>query len=322
MGSADTSMAGAVTFDTSQGGTVHDAKYDGSARRLATASSDGVVRVWGQSGEKLADLRGHKAPAMSLSWSQGRYAGLLASGASDGHVIFWREVRPQEWQIVHQLNVTRAANTVSFCAPEYGLALAVAGGDDLGVVTVLVRREQASVGGAGGDQWQVRNFPAHDGGVIALSWGPSASAATLATGPAVSRAAPYAPCRLATCGADGAVSVWSTDANLASWKKLENLTFEGFRGMPRDVAWRPNIGLPSSLVAACTDQGAVAIWVQDMDGQPWRLRTCWLVEGDARRLAWSRAGVLLAVSIGDDGSALYRESMGGEWELVSNLEEE
>jgi len=314
-------MAGMVTFDTSQGGVVHDAKYDGAGRRLATASSDGVIRVWGQSGEKLADLRGHKAPAVTLSWSCGRYTGVLASGTADGHVVLWREARPQEWHMVHQLNVTRSANTVSFCPPEYGLALAIAGGDDLGVVTVLQRREGASVGAASPEQWQVRTFTAHEGGVAALSWGPSASAATLATGPAVSRAADNAPCRLATCGADGAVCVWTTDAKLDAWRKQDTLVAEGFRGTPRDVAWRPNVGLPSSLIAACSDQGSVAIWVQDMDGQPWRLRTCWQVEDDARRLAWSRAGALLAISIGDEGSALYREGLGGVWDLVSNLEE-
>lgn len=312
-------MAGEVTYQTSQGGVVHDAKYDGSGRRLATASSDGVVRIWGQGGEKLADLRGHKAPAVSLSWSHGRFTGLLASGTSDGHVILWREVQQHQWQLVHQLNVTRAANDVGFCAPEYGLALAVAGGDDLGVVTVLQRREQA---GGGGDQWQARTFTAHEGGVAALSWGPSASAATLATGPAVQRAAATAPCRLATCGADGAVSVWTTDAKLDSWRKQEDLVAEGFRGMPRDVAFKPNVGLPSSLLAACTDQGDVAIWVQDMDGQPWRLRACWSVDGDARRLAWSRAGAVLAVSIGDEGSALYQEGLGGAWDLVCDLDEE
>jgi len=314
-------MTGAITLDTSQG-VVHDAKYDGSGRRLATGSSDGMVRVWGSSGEKFGELRGHKAPVVGVSWSHGRFAGILASGTSDGHVILWREMRPQEWQISHQVNVTRAANEVSFCPPEYGLAVAIAGGDDLGVVTVLVLREKSGVGGPSGDQWQVRTFTAHEGGVAALSWGPSASAATLATGPAVSRAAINAPCRVATCGADGAVCVWSTDAKLEAFKKQESLTADGFRGIPRDVAWRPNVGLPSSLIAACTDQGSVAIWVQDMDGQPWRLRACWQVEGDARKLAWSKAGALLAVSIGDEGSALYREGLGGARDLVSNIEEE
>jgi len=257
---------------------------------------------------------------VTVAWTHGRFAGLLASGTSDGHVIVWREIRSSDWQLVHQVNVTRAANEVAFAPPEYGLALAIAGGDEIGIVTLLVKKEQA--GGAGGDQWQVRTFTCHEGGVAALSWGPSASAATLATGPAVGRAAIHAPCRLATCGADGAVCVWGTDAKLENWRKQDTLTADDFVGTPRDVAWRPNVGLPSSLVAACTDSGCVAIWVQDMDGQPWRLRTSWRVEGDARRLSWSRAGALLAVSVGDEGTALYREGLGGAWEQVSSLENE
>lgn len=310
---------GPLTFDLSQCGVIHDAKHDSPGRRLATASSDGVVRIWGaQNGEKLHDLRGHKAAVVSVSWSWGQYAGYLASGAADGHVILWRESRFQEWQIAHQMNVTGAATTVSFCPPEYGLALAVAGGDDLGVVSVLVWKD-----GTGGQpqQWQVKSFAAHMGGVTALSWAPSTSAATLATGPAVSRGAAHAPCRVATCGADGSVSIWSVEGKMDSFRKQADLRGEGFTGLPRDVAWRPNVGLPCSLVVACTDEGSVGLWVQDMDGQPWELQMCWQVADDARRLAWSRAGMVLAVSIGEDGSALYREGQGGAWELISSLDD-
>lgn len=310
-----------VTYDTAKFGGVLDAKYDGPGRRLATACADRVARVWGvEAGKLLSELRSHKAAVVTLSWAHGRFAGLLASGSDDGQVVIWREVRPEDWQVAHQINVTGSANVVAWCPPEYGLSLAVAGGDDLGVVTMVSRRE-GSGGNSAGDQWQARSFAAHGGGVAALSWSPSTSAATLATGPAVGRAAAVAPCRLVTCGADGAVSVWHTDGKMDSWRKQHDLSAEGFRGQPRDVAWRPNVGLPSSLLAACSDQGSVAIWSQDMDGQPWSLRACWQVDGDARRLAWSRAGMLLSVSVGDDGAAVYREGPDGAWELASTLEE-
>ena len=50
-------------------------------------------------------------------------------------VIIWRESRAgAPMQRVHDFNVTSAANVVAFAPPEYGLLLAVAGGDDLGVV--------------------------------------------------------------------------------------------------------------------------------------------------------------------------------------------
>mmetsp|Transcript_168721 Transcript_168721/g.536494 ORF Transcript_168721/g.536494 Transcript_168721/m.536494 type:complete len:185 (+) Transcript_168721:448-1002(+) len=180
---------------------------------------------------------------------------------------------------------------------------------------MLIRNERAKAGP--GSEWQVRSFPAHQGGVAALSWAPSTSPATMATGPAVGRAAAMAPCRLVTCGADKAVCVWQTDNKLLDWRKQFSLTAAGFSGHPRDVAWRPNVGLPSSLIAAGTEEGSVAVWVQDMDGRDWRLQSCWQVPGDVRRLSWSRtAGVVLGVSFGAGGSALYREGPCGKWEPI------
>jgi len=313
----------AVNFDTSRYGIVNDAAYDGLGRRLATASSDKVVRIWGaDQGTVLAELKGHRSSVVTLSWASGRFASLLVSGGDDGQVVVWQEARAQDWQPAHQINVTGAANVVAFCPSEYGLMIAVAGSDDLGIITTLSRREASGGGAPGGNQpWQVRSFPAHQGGVSSLSWAPSKTAATMATGPAVGRAVAVAPCRLASCGADGVVSIWHCELRAVEWRKQHELTADTFNGLPRDVAWRPNIGLPCSQVAACTDEGAVAVWVQDMDGQPWRLQSCWNMSGDARRLTWSRSGCLLAVSIGDSSSCVFREGRAGAWEKVSSLDQ-
>lgn len=321
-----------VNFQLPPGLELNDAQYDGPGRRLAAAGEDGVLRVLAAGdatgaapvaapGALLGELRGHRSAVLSVSWATGRFAALLASGSEDGQVIVWREDRPREWQISHQINVTGAANVVAFCPPEHGLMLAVAGGDDLGVLTMLSRRD--APGGGQGQQaaWQVRSFPAHPGGVAALTWAPSKSAATMATGPAVGRAANFAPCRLASCGMDGAVSIWHCDPKAAEgWRKQAELAAEAFCGLPRDVAWRPNVGLPCNQVAACTDQGHVAVWMQDLDGQPWRLQSCWKVPGDARRLAWSRSGVLLSVSVDESDVIVFRE-VAGEWQQVGELRE-
>mmetsp|Transcript_105789 Transcript_105789/g.341279 ORF Transcript_105789/g.341279 Transcript_105789/m.341279 type:complete len:320 (+) Transcript_105789:50-1009(+) len=311
------------TYDATRFGALHDVQYDYLGRKVATASADGVVRVWGAEKQDVqGELRGHRAPALTLSWGHGRFASTLASGAADGQVIVWREVKLGEWQAVHQLNVTGSVSVVAFCPPEYGLVLAVGGLDALGVLTVLTRREiLASPVQPAGEQWQVTSFPAHDGGVVGLSWAPSTSAATLATGPAVNRAASHATRRLVTAGADGGICIWQGDGKTDHWKKQQDLVDEQHRGTVQDVAWRPNVGIPSSIIASCTQEGLVATWSQDMEGQPWRLRACWEAGGDARRVAWSQAGSLLAVSLGDDGSAIYKEGSGGQWELVSDAQE-
>eukprot|EP00413_Alexandrium_margalefii_P031114 CAMPEP_0204562466 /NCGR_PEP_ID=MMETSP0661-20131031/33766_1 /ASSEMBLY_ACC=CAM_ASM_000606 /TAXON_ID=109239 /ORGANISM="Alexandrium margalefi, Strain AMGDE01CS-322" /LENGTH=319 /DNA_ID=CAMNT_0051569951 /DNA_START=48 /DNA_END=1007 /DNA_ORIENTATION=- len=315
--------AATAAFDASRYGTLHDAQYDSLGRRLATASEDKVVRIWNaERQEVLSELRGHRAPVKTVCWAHGRFSSTLASAASDGHVVIWREARPGDWQIAYQQHVTGSVSEIAFCPPEYGLVLAVGGLDDLGVLTVLSRREiLASPVQQAGEQWLVKAFPAHDGGVVGLSWAPSNSAATLATGPAVNRAATHAARRLVTAGADGGVSVWHADAKMDGWNRQHSLADERHPGAVRDVAWRPNVGIPSSIIASCTEDGLVATWAQDMEGQAWRLQSCWRVEGDARRLAWSRAGMLLAVSVGDDGCSLFKEGPGAQWELASSADQ-
>lgn len=305
------------SYDVARCGTLHDAQYDNAGRRLATGSSDGSVHVFdADSHQLLAELQGHRAPVFSVSWAHGsRFAPTLASGDADGQIIIWRESRPgAPMQRVHDLNVTRPSNVVAFGPTEYGLLLAVAGGDDLGVVTMVTRRETPG----GGEQWQVTSFPAHEGGVVGLSWAPSNSASILASGPSVNRAATLAPRRFVTGGVDGTVCIWKGEEKTDNWVEECTLSDEVMQNDAiRDVAWRPNVGIPSSMIASCTQGGVVVIWVQDILGMPWRLHCHWKVDGDARRLAWSKAGMFLAVSVGEAGRSLYQETKEGPWQLVS-----
>lgn len=309
-------------YDVARYGTIHDAQYDFAGCRLATASSDCAVRVFDANSQELvAELRGHRAPVLSVSWSQGsRFASTLASGAADGHVIIWRESRAgAPIQQVYDLNVTAAANVVAFGPVEYGLLLAVAGGDDLGVVTLVTRRETPGTG----EQWQVKTFCCHEGGVVGLSWAPSSSASILASGPSISRASAIAaPRRFVTGGADGLICVWLGEDKTDQWTQECALSDDALSSDAiRDVAWRPNVGIPSSCIASCTQGGVVAIWVQEIMGMPWHLQCHWKVDGDARRLAWSKAGTLLAVSVGEAGSLLYQETKEGPWKLITSLED-
>jgi protein transport protein SEC13 len=313
------------SYDVAKYGTLHDAQYDFFAQRVAMASSDTVVRIFNVGTcELLTELRGHRSPVLGVSWAQGtRFASTLASGSADGQVIIWREKPGAPMQRVHDLNVTSAANAVTFGPAEYGLILVVAGNDDLGVVTVVTRREiAASPMLPTGEQWQVKAFPAHEGGVVAVSWAPSTSAATLASGPSVGRAANLAPRRFVTGGADGEVCIWQGDEKTDHWTKECSLSDASIpKSIIRDVAWRPNVGIPSSLIATCSEDGTVALWAQDILGRPWRLHCHWKVDGDARRLAWSKAGALLGVSVGEEGTSLYHETKEGPWTLTTTFED-
>ncbi|CAK0812294.1 unnamed protein product, partial [Prorocentrum cordatum] len=271
-------------------------------------SADGGVRVWGAErwqplGEPQA--AGGGEAAVALAWGDGPSACALAAVCPGGTVLVWREAAPQQWQLAHRCAVRGPAAALAFASSHYGCELAVGGGG--GEVVVLTRRETAgrSIQPAG-EQWQRRAFVAHDGDVLALSWAPSTSPATMAAGPAAARAALHGPRRMVTAGADRRVRVWRYDEKAGSWSMAQELCDGLGSQVIRSVTWRPNMGIPASLVAACTEEGTVTTWVQDMEGQAWRQQLSWQVPGPARRLAWSEAGTLLAVAVGEAGGLLFK----------------
>lgn len=315
-------------YDASRYGTLHDAQYDCWGRRLATASSDGVVRIWpsaAEGGQVLceSELRGHTGPVWQVCWAAGRFASTLASCAtgSDSHVIVWREARSGDWQAVHRLSNVGVAVAIAFAPPEHGLLLAAA--TERGEVTMLTRREvSTSPVLPSGEQWLTKAFQAHDCCVTAVSWAPAASPATLAAGPAAARAAPKGPRRLVTGGSDATVRVWRFDEKTDAWTKHQDLPGGHHGGPIRDVAWRPNIGIPSSAIASCAEDGSIVVWTQDMAESDWWPQAVWVADGDARRLSWSKAGTLLAVSVGDSGSALYKEGPTGQWSTLTSMDDD
>jgi len=310
------------SYDTARFGVLHHAEYDPTGLRLATASADNIVRIWStDTQEMLSELRLHRAPVWSLSWANARQmAPTIASASSDGVIVIWREVKPREWQAVHQVDLRGPVPTVAFAPAEHGVVLAVAR-ENGEVVTLSQRMVAASPVLPAGEQWNTKSFFAHNGGIVALSWAPGTTAAILATGPSAARATSKMPKRLVTAGADGVARTWLHDEKTDSWTEQSQLSSPNLTGSLRDIVWRPNIGIPSSFIAACTDAGTVAIWSQEVDGGQWQLQAFWDVGQDARRLAWSKAGLMLGVSVGDAGTLLYREAAPGSWSLVSSCDE-
>lgn len=292
----------------------NDAQYHG--RYLATAHQDGTVRVGS------AELRGHRAAVLCLAWAEGIEGSLLASGAADGQVILWNEVRSNEWRMIHQKFVPGSVTCLSFSSPEPYLMLGIGGGDELGVLTVLVELRRGSMTP---DNWQVKSIPAHGGGISSLSWASASSPVVFATGPAVSRASSGSRWlggarRLATSGADGQLVIWRVDAKTDSFLREHVVDGDQIAGddVWCSVSWRPNVGLPGNCLAAVSKDGVVMILSQDADGMPFYLKQQWCV-GEGQRLAWTKAGTLLAVVANADKCFLFKESSGGEWKEVANV---
>lgn len=93
----------------------------------------------------------------------------------------------------------------------------------------------------------------------------------------------------------------------------------------RDVAWAPNIGLPTSYIASCSQDRTVLIHTRASPSAAWQT-TSLLPDGETFpevvwRVSWSLAGNVLAVSGGDGKVSLWKEKggAGGGWECVSEM---
>jgi len=72
-------------------------------------------------------------------------------------------VKPQTWDLVYQIEALASVNAISWAPWEYGLILAAGSAD--GRIHIVSRK--------GDDTWSSISFEAHNGGVNAVSWGPS-----------------------------------------------------------------------------------------------------------------------------------------------------
>jgi len=105
----------------------------------------------------------HAGPAWQVSWAHPKYESVLATCGYDKKINIWKEVKPQTWDLVYQIEALASVNAISWAPWEYGLILAAGSAD--GRIHIVSRK--------GDDTWSSISFEAHNGGVNAVSWGPS-----------------------------------------------------------------------------------------------------------------------------------------------------
>jgi protein transport protein SEC13 len=304
-----------ATFDTAHSGTIHDAQLDYYGKRLATCSADASIRIWDVSTEQhniLAEIREHTAPVWQVSWSHPKFGSLLASASYDKQVIIWRETRQGgEWQALYRDGShSGSVNALAWSPWELGLNLATASSDgNIGVVS-----------NKGGDKWVRRQITnAHEFGVNAVSWAPATSPTTLASsGTAV---ASIGAQRLVSGGCDNLVKIWKLNEQDGEWTEQFRFPDDAHTDWVRDVSWRPNIGIPSNTIATCSEDKTIAIWSQEMEGQPWKLQARLTLPAPVWRVSWSVTGSILAAACGDNTVQLYKETTDNEWVPVTAFNE-
>lgn len=291
--------------DTGHDDMIHDAQMDYFGTRLATCSSDRSIKIFevkGSTQTLVADLREHEGPVWQVAWAHPMYSNILASCSYDRKVIIWQEDGHKWAKIQEYANHDSSVNSVCWAPHEHGLVLACASAD--GSVSVLTSTALS---------WEAKKITnAHSIGCNSVSWAPAVASGS-ADGSARSGPSPQ---RLVTGGCDTYVKIWRLDATSGEWTEESKL--EGHSDWVRDVAWAPSIGLPRSIIASCSQDRRVIIWVNDGVTGVWQPRELNTFDDVIWHVSWSVTGNILAVSGGDNKVSLWKESLEGQWVCLSD----
>lgn len=284
---------------------IHDAQMDFYGTRLATCSSDRSIKIFevkGGAHTLLAELREHEGPVWQVTWAHPMYGNILASCSYDRKVIIWQE-DGHKWRKLHEYaNHDSSVNSVCWAPHEHGLILACASSD--GSVSILSYTSSHT--------WEAKKITnAHTVGCNAVSWAPAVAAGS-ADGSGRSESVQ----RIVTGGCDTYVKIWKLDTATGEWK--EEAKLEGHSDWVRDVAWAPSIGLPRSLIASCSQDRRVIIWVNDGKTGVWQPRELNTFDDVIWHVSWSVTGNILAVSGGDNKVSLWKETLEGQWTCLSD----
>lgn len=89
----------------------------------------------------------------------------------------------------------------------------------------------------------------------------------------------------------------------------------------RDVAWAPSLGLPTNTIASCSEDKSCLIWSEGDNGI-WSVVKKLTFNHKVWRVSWSVMGNILAVSQGDNKVSLWKESLSGDWEEISSVDDQ
>ncbi|KAI8075950.1 WD40-repeat-containing domain protein [Gilbertella persicaria] len=300
------------TIETNHEDMIHDAQLDYYSRRLATASSDHTIKIFNVDGDNQTlshTITDNTAPVWQVSWAHPKFGTILASCAYDGRVLIFKE-QNGNWTKIHENNKhTASVNSVAWAPHELGAILACASSD--GKISIHEYKEDGS--------WETQLIDAHGIGCNAVTWAPAAIPGSLVQtnsgNPNVNVVK-----KVVSAGCDNLIKIWGYKDDTKTWQEEE--TLDGHSDWVRDVAWAPNVGLPKSYLASCSQDKSVLIWTQESPKSEWTHKTLGQKFPDVVwRVSWSLSGNVLAVSCGDNKVTLWKESSKGDWELLETLEE-
>lgn len=288
-------------IDTGHTEVVHDAQFDFYGKRLATCSSDKVIKVYDVVGDEhalSAELKVHEGPVWQVSWAHPQFGSLLASCGFDRRVIVQAEHAPGQWTPLLSFEQhSSSVNGIAWAPSSFGLKLACASSD--GRVSIVSHGE--------GDVWSVAMLDDCSQGVNAVSWAP----------PSVGR-------MVATAGCDGAIRIHSaTVSEDGSERWHVSAVLSGrHKEWVRDVAWCPQAfghthASGQAALASCSDDGLVILW--KLNGGKWDAAPLPPFPAPCWRVSWNTSGRVLAVTSGDSTVTLWKETLHGTWQQLTTV---
>lgn len=264
-------------------------------KRVATASSDFTIKIFDVVGGNhvlTAQLGGHTGPVWRVAWGNPKFGTLLASCSYDRKVIMWREDAPGRWsKIFEDASAQQGVQSIAWAPESYGMMLAAASLD--GQVSVFSYTD--------GKTWDHKRFPAHAGGVNAVSWSFSNAEVPVK--------------RMVTAGCDNQCKVWIFMQEQGMWLQQKSFPAGAHSKWIKDVAWAPpTAGSNVQTLATGSDDQTVIIWSEDSVGS-WKPLKKLSFSAPVCRVAWSIMGDILSVSLQRGPVSLFKQQ-NGDWQQV------
>uniref|UniRef100_A0A7E4VEB8 Protein SEC13 homolog n=1 Tax=Panagrellus redivivus TaxID=6233 RepID=A0A7E4VEB8_PANRE len=298
-------------IETSHRDVVHDAQLNFYGNRLATCSSDKVVKIFeikanGQS-FPLAELTGHDGPVWQVAWAHPQFENTIATCSYDRKAIVWREVNGK-WQKVYEYKQHNASvNSISWAPHQLGMIFACCSTD--GSISVVEFKN---------DMWEPLRIPdAHKDGVNSISWAPARPKGR--NGAAIE----YEPKRLVSGGNDQLVKVWKAvpdGPNNTTY--IVDVELQQHTDWVRDVAWAPCDQFGATCIASCGCDKQLVVWkCTDLENKMWSSQVLNKFDDIIWHVSWSLCATMLAVAGADNKVSLWQERTPNNWLEVSSEEE-
>ncbi|SPJ11504.1 protein transport protein SEC13 [Plasmodium sp. DRC-Itaito] len=324
-----------IVFDTYHGRSINDCELDYYSKKLATCSSDNTVKIFDVSVSKepvcVAELKDHSSAVWKVCWSHPKYGSLLASCSFDKNVIIYKEVNINKYEMIYINNEHMSSvNYIEWSPHEYGLHLGCASSD--GTISILSYYMNKS---SNEGYWNKYSMKAHLNGVACISWEKPYNNILLMNknlndnnnnnnnnNNSNNNNDVINSFKLVSGGFDNQVIIWMFDNNTKEFQKIYQMNDKPHKSGIKDVAWKPNLNNSANIIASCSDEKIVILWIEDVTNNVWKNGQIIKVNYNIHKISWSPNGTILAIACSDDNAYLYKENAEGIWEEVCNLTEE